>query len=417
MKMKLINRIQLLAVLACIAILCSANESFGQRDVRVDQSDRLLIMKNGSILRGQIKTISTGHLLATKTGRVLITFNQAHFVADNLNDAYLRLRLEVRNPNVAVHRDLADWCMRHKLFRQAEREMRDALRIDPENETVRLMLDRLQQEIARQDPNKKPVVKQVTFSNVAKRPEARSLSGLTQPTAKYFVSDIQPLVTSHCASARCHGPAAKTEFKLTRVHLSSGTHRIATERNLASMLKFMDLDRPNDSKLIRVATSSHAGKAMFRGRAGHAQIQKLRAWINTVADELNPDRKTKEQIDRTNSRLYQRDALLSDATPTASVFSSSRSTNRLPIDPLSMPAETGTAARSRIRARSSQLTRSREERPFNVPARDQQPPPEEATQPGILRSNFQKLLEEKRPDAFDPNEFNRRYAGRNRSIR
>lgn len=384
----------------------------GRPLVRVDQADRLLVMKNGAIMRGQIKTISTGYLVSTKAGYVLITFDQARFPADSLADAYLRLRLEVRFPTLPVHRDLAGWCIRHKLYREAERELRDALRIDPQNESIRQMLDRVQQQIARTAPNKPVVHTQAKFANVAAKPEARSLSGLTQKTAKHFVSVIQPLVSSHCGNARCHGTASKSDFKLTRVRLTSGTHRIASERNLAAMLKFMDLETPRKSKLLKVVTSSHVGKAMFTGRSGHQQIQSLKAWVTTVADEINPDR------DRNNL------ASLISASPlpavsrvsNTSAFRSPNSRPRnaaaapavLPPD-VSAPANVAVPGRDSRPSRAAAILRSNpNERP--AAARPSSTPQQ---QPSILKTNFQNLLEEKQPDAFDPEAFNRQYAGGN----
>jgi hypothetical protein len=430
--MKRILHIPASLILSVMIVFSTAHDSIAQtrpsaRDLRVDQSDRLLIMKNGSVVRGKIKTISTGHLLSTQRGRILITFNQAHFVADNLNDAYLRFRLEVRNPTVAVHRDLAEWCLRHKLFRQAEREMRDALRLDPENETVRRMLDRVQQQAAQADPKKKTIVKPVTFSNVAKKPEARSLSGLTQMTAKEFVSAIQPLVTSNCANARCHGPASNNDFKLTRVRLSSGTHRIATERNLASMLKFMDLDNPSQSEVLSVAKSSHVGQAMFRGRTGRVQLQNLSAWVNAAADELNPNPKKSRSIASRSER--NRPQTVSTAEP-ASAFSQaarkgSSENEPLPIDPLlSAQVDENPARSNPIRSRSRDIPARSAELGNTLAAADNdainrrpEQSPGESTQPTILSTNFQKLLKEKQPDAFDPSEFNLQYATQNRSNR
>jgi hypothetical protein len=374
--------------------------------VRVDQSDRLLVMRNGSVMKGKIKTISTGYLVSTKAGSLLITFDQARFPVDSLADAYLRLRLEVRFPTLPVHRDLANWCIRHKLYREAERELRDALRIDPENETVRKMLDRVQQQIARAAPNRPVIKKAATFANVGDRPEARSLSGLSQPTAKRFVSVIQPLMASHCGNARCHGTASKSDFQLTRVRMSSGTHRIATERNLASMLKYMDLESPHKSKLLKVTMSSHVGKAMFSGRSGNSQIQSLKAWVTKVADEMNPDRERTAlaSLIRPNSAPNAPRPIQASVGDSAAVATRApRSTDASPIA-AALPPDV---------ALPTETTRTKEPTaPVAVSNNPNATPTRPVQQSGILRSNFQKLLDEKEPDAFDPEAFNRQYSSK-----
>lgn len=404
--------------LAMFANVAQAQPRFSTPDVRIDDSEQLLVMRNGSIMRGQIKTISTGHLVKTDVGHVLITFDQARFAAASLDDAYLRLRLEVRTPTVAIHRDLAEWCLRHNLHRQAERELRDALRIDPANETVRSMLDRIQHQIARSEPQPE-ATKPATFSNVADKPDARSLSGLTQETAKYFVSAIQPLMISNCANARCHGSASETDFTLMHVRMNSGTHRMASERNLAAMLKYMDLNEPDQSKLLDVATSSHVGVAMFSGRSGFAHVERLRSWVTTVADELNPNRKLIVAANRaareSTSTSATNDSASQFTSPTRRSETPTPTVVGFPTALADSSSTEGTLDRTGTDIPIQDLLNST--RVPHIPIGPEAPGSsrEHDASAVILRSNFQQLLDEKHPDVFDPDDFNLQYSGKNRS--
>ena len=104
--------------------------------------ERVLVLRTGRVMKGRIKKISTGWLVSTNRGNAVIPFEQVHFDSDDLNEAYLRLRIQNGRPTVASHLRLAEWCLSQNILAEAARELRDALKKDPANETARLMLNR-----------------------------------------------------------------------------------------------------------------------------------------------------------------------------------------------------------------------------------------------------------------------------------
>ena len=112
--------------------------------------ERVLLLRTGRVVQGRLRQISTGWLVSAKHGHVVIPFDQVRLDADDIEEVYLSLRLQLlRNPTVGSHLNLADWCLSQKLLRKASLEVRSAIERDPANETARLMLKRLEAQVAR----------------------------------------------------------------------------------------------------------------------------------------------------------------------------------------------------------------------------------------------------------------------------
>lgn len=382
----------------------------------IKPGERVLVLRTGRVMKGRIKTISTGWLVSTDRGNAVIPFEQVHFDADDLNSAYLRLRIQNGRPTVATHLRLAEWCLSQDILAEAARELRDALEKDPANETARLMLNRVDNEIHRRTPQPEPS-EEPTDVVILREPETktpdnevRSLAGLSPDTAREFVASIQPLLLNKCGNARCHGSAAKNEFKLTKLRSGSGNSRVVSERNLAAVLNDLQPGPNNRTRLTEIVRGTHVGKTIFNGRYGAVQMATLQSWMKTAAKELSFELQS----------------------PKATAFSSkspgSASTTDVGHNPL---RQSPTETKPSETYGSGQATPQRQSGNDTVgalpvssePIRINNPPtvgrveqkPDSVDHPTPL-SNVQRLLQEARQnvrqkDAFDPGEFNRRFAG------
>ena len=52
--------------------------------VQNDDSERILVLKNGGVMRGRIRTVATGYLVAAPNGYVVMPFEKVHFDADSV---------------------------------------------------------------------------------------------------------------------------------------------------------------------------------------------------------------------------------------------------------------------------------------------------------------------------------------------
>jgi hypothetical protein len=115
--------------------------------------------------------------------------------------------------------------------------------------------------------------------------EVSALAGLDPEHARFFTERVQPILMNKCGNASCHGPAAENEFRLTRVRLTGGAHRVHSERNLAVTLKYVDRRSPDRSPLLLVPQGNHgrAGRAIFDGPFGDEQFGTIREWVRGIA--------------------------------------------------------------------------------------------------------------------------------------
>jgi len=368
--------------------------------VQSDDSERILVLKNGGVMRGRIRTVATGYLVAAPNGYVVMPFEKVHFDADSVEDAWLTMRLKRENPTVASHLTYARWCLSQKLMKGAVRELREALDLDPSNETARLMLRRVDDEMKRQAAEKSGQTRAFVSVEAPRQPdEARSLAGMSPDTAQRFVSQIQPLLLNRCGNARCHGSAStKREFKLEHIR-GSGNQRRRIERNLGAVARRIDLARPSQSELLKGGFEVHGGQTVFVGRAGARQLKTLRDWVSTAAAELRPAGVPAAEPAAIENKSDWKE--LAAGRPAA-----------LP----QAPSLSNSPSFDLFKDRSDEDREVPDPLPLERPA-DRDAPPQATLQTAAAASkeelsNLQKILRETAPvnDVFSPDEFNRKYS-------
>lgn len=395
------------------------------RSSKPGRSERVLVLRTGRVMKGRIKTISTGWLVSTDRGNAVIPFDQVHFDADDLNEAYLRLRIQGGKPTVASHLRLAEWCLSQDILAEAARELRDALKKDPANETARLMLNRVDTEIRRRTPEDPEVEQSHDVTILTEQTpqleddEVRSLSGLSPESAREFVASIQPLLLNKCGNARCHGPAADNGFQLTRTRSGASNSRIVSERNLAAVLNDLQPEQNGRARLLNVIRGSHAGRTIFNGRYGSVQLQTLQRWMKATAKELSLELASDKPTtfssrptvpSRLTAAVSETARIDSPATESEEVLNSANSDSQVTTTAGQFPEATVGVSRN-----SADRPGQRNAFTGSQPERDMARQPGSVESPTPL-SNVQRILQEARQhvrqkDAFDPEDFNRRFAG------
>jgi hypothetical protein len=379
--------------------------------------ERVLVLRTGRVMKGRIKKISTGWLVSTNRGNAVIPFEQVHFDSDDLSDAYLRLRIQNGRPTVASHLRLAEWCLSQNILAEAARELRDALEKDPSNETARLMLNRVDNEIRRRTPQEPEAQEPTDVVILTERTvevaatEVRSLAGLSPDSAREFVASIQPLLLNKCGNARCHGTAAKNDFKLTRLRTGASNSRIVSERNLAAVLNNLQPKPNSRPRLLKIIRGTHVGKTIFNGRYGAVQMQTLQAWMNNAAKELSIELGSTQQTAFSNRSPA---STLPPSTDGDSQLARSTARGQIENGPSGVIAASGTTSAGNDSAVVQ--ASARQAGIPNLPLRNTSESPSDAVSSPTPLSNVQRLLQEARQhvrkqDAFDPEDFNRRFAG------
>ena len=262
----------------------------------------VLVLITGQVVAGRITPRPDGYDVVLKAGRLFVPSERVRFQAADLQDAYKKLRSSLPQLTPNHHVELAKWCESNLLYEEARRELLDALQMDPNRlEAKRMLLSILQKQ--QRDPDtgsaglgltEYPSRSEFIGSTIA----SRSLGGLTRVNAKEFVVHVQPLIVNKCAGGGCH---TATDSGFAVFSTRQGATPLISERNLASVLRHVDLSTPAASRFLVAPMESHGGEAtpVFRGRAGSAQMQVLKNWVFSVAAELRTDELGSDSVSET----------------------------------------------------------------------------------------------------------------------
>lgn len=419
--------------------LSKAGESdLGRNPANSDDAEtreRVIVLNSGRVMSGFASRNAGGWLVEQPNGRVQVPEDQVRVVGNSLIDTYRQQRDAVAEPTPASHVALAQWCISYRLHDEARDELRKCLKLDPEHSTARKLLRRLDDilDVAKVKPTTVERPPQRTADGFL-TPDAESLGGLSNESAINFTQRIQPLLMNKCGNASCHGTTTPPEkpdgFHLLPVRSGANANRRYTERNLAEVMRYVDLQQPSLSPLMTLPQGAHGGTAgVFSGTNGNAQIKMLRTWIKTVAEE-----KRAEEAEWNGRPLLVGKAL---PVPPPSALPPTAVPRPLPVDPsddeysaapLLRTAGVGLppadpvqkAAIPGNRAIGSTTPPSFSGAPVELTAAQRHGQPLETVRPlqksESIRSDAAKpertKAEERPDDPFDPDLFNRKFHGR-----
>jgi hypothetical protein len=201
-------------------------------------------------------------------------------------DLYRLWHANLEQPDPQEHLELAEWCIKNRLFSEAKAELHSAAQAEPTHPKIPLLERRL--ELAARPPAAKP-------ATTAPKPAAATPSltnddldklvrSLPTGTVETFANTVQPLLLNHCSTAGCHGPQSQTSLRLLRIPPARVTGRRLTQRNLHAALSAVNRDIPEESPLLLVPTQPHATlkAAVFTNREA-AQYKQLVDWVVRVS--------------------------------------------------------------------------------------------------------------------------------------
>ncbi|MCH9726991.1 MAG: hypothetical protein K0U86_18970 [Planctomycetes bacterium] len=272
------------------------------------KKNTLLMMKSGRIISGQIGEGAGGYLVKNPAGSMLVPFGDVVFEGQDMHEIYLKQRNAMKFPTANAHLDLARWCITNQLIDEAKSELKDAIRLEPKRSEPQLMLQRLMGKSAENRPTLNEKIKEAVLSKqMSRSEEATSLTGISREQSAIFVRKIQPVLLNKCGNASCHGKAAKSEFRLIQVHRRYGNQRNSVEKNLAEVLRWIDLDDPARSQLLVKPEKEHPQRGMivFTGYAAQKQQQLIQKWVSAVvSDRLEQDQLRSERLARRAERRH-----------------------------------------------------------------------------------------------------------------
>lgn len=371
---------------------------------------QLLVLFDGRVLRGRISDRPGGYMIEHAAGTEVIPYEFIRLTAASLDDAYIKQRDGLTKPTAGDHLQLAQWCCEHQLYAQAAEQLTAALKLEPNRSEARALL----QKIA--DASPEQVGGSVRFI-AEPRPRQHAPTGISTETQAEFVRRVQPILINRCGDARCHGSAATNSLKLINVRTGRRQQRLETEANLAAVLRQIDRQQPDNSALLRAPQQSDtpAHRGVFAGQAGPAQLERLRTWVAQAARELPAEPAPQLWVDSTATGVVPAEFSAVDSPPTAppvvqqAIHQPDLESPLLIEIPRTPRTDPDAGA---VKAGDSPAIAAPVDRRSAAPGVPDRRPPAAAQATADDRAAFlRNILQQDRPDAFDPNEFNRQVHG------
>jgi hypothetical protein len=240
---------------------------------------KVLLLRNDRVLEGDVQRVGERYRVKRLVGETLVPAEQVSCLCASLTEAYAHLRRQANLQDPDERLRLANWCRLNGLREQAVEEVKAAVELRPDHAPTRRMYQHLQQAAL---TNAIPTVPPAAAREEA-APETPAVE-LTTESLGMFANRVQPILMNACAS--CHAVGRGGSFKLERVYDTGMVNRKTLEQNLAAVLAQVNVNQPENSRLLVKAISDHGrtGQAPIRDRRQGAYLT-LENWIKqTLTD-------------------------------------------------------------------------------------------------------------------------------------
>lgn len=386
------SSIGLLAIFAVVSALTFWETTIYAQQLQAEPYEGVLVLRNGQVFRGQITRAGDRYVVALGTGQISVKSSEVEVCCQSLEEAY-RLRKQYNPCHSAFeHLKLAQWCQQQGLLDKAAEELANAAKLDPLHPMIPLLERRLQtlrEGVERREP--------IAQLSQGQRPDLdldRIVRSMPAGTMESFTQTIQPMLINNCTTSGCHGPGSSSSFSLTRVSPGALAGRRATQRNLQTVLQWIDRDNPQASPLLASPLRAHgtAKGPIFTDRQA-AQFEQLVNWVYRVS-----------QVQGRETAVMQASHVENDK-PTHQVSPAMLTT---PAGQVLSGAKTLGDAQPQAPAVATELEPAL---PMGVETPADANPSEPATsrfdRPGIKRGTLPKEFTP--ADPFDPEVFNRQF--------
>jgi hypothetical protein len=321
---------RLFSIFAAIAWTSSAcSVAVGQ----TESEQSYVMLFNGSIFHGVVRPVGERLEIRLGTGSsIQIDNKQVAFVAPTKRALYDLQVASTRQWGTGEHWHLTEWCIQQGMIdeaiyhfqqlaqiaeptnklRQLEHKLKEAILSSSQ---VQTMLAEQQKHLAPsrgriQDvakmgseqsdaPNRKaadPLNSDVVLASATSIPSATQASaskvvdpdlalGIPSYVKKAFQSNISPLLVRRCGQAGCHGLPGKSVFHI-RQAAGEQAAEIAAE-NLENVLRYVDIQSPTDSDLIRYALKEHGDQKHpsfnpLKREDERIHVERITQWIKSL---------------------------------------------------------------------------------------------------------------------------------------
>jgi len=227
----------------------------------------MLVLRNGNVLSGHVIRLKDHYQVEMPHGQLQVPVDQVELFCHNLDEAYQQRRHSRTGSTADSHLELAHWCLRHRLYEHAARELIDARAVDPGHRKLAMLA---------------PTKEKKAVAAPSPQDETTPDRHVPLRARATFVRQIQPMLVKSCAATGCHQAGAS--FPLNRLAVEGAGHPQATLGNLASTLKHVDWQLPSESSLFSFARTTHgSGAEVLSKPLQPRQLEMLRSWLHQLS--------------------------------------------------------------------------------------------------------------------------------------
>jgi hypothetical protein len=270
--------------------------------VAVTPQPGVVLLRNGQALSGKITQAGDEYYVALPSGEIRLQAHQVELVCRNLQEGYERKRAWIDPDKVGEHLDLALWCVRQRLYQEANQELGEARALDRRHPRIALVERQLK--LAQEQPPRTQLKTGGNDAGPSTEDLDRLMRGMPHGTVETFANTIQPLLMNTCASAGCHGPQAEGKLRLLRTQLGKTSSRRFTQRNLHAVMEMIDRADPPSSPLLTAPVGPHGtAKAAIFTNKEVVQYRQLVNWVMRVSQGAVGDQPS--SVERPDDHLLQ----------------------------------------------------------------------------------------------------------------
>lgn len=237
----------------------------------------VLVLVDGTVVDGTIIRTQAGFHVDVRGGQRVVPTKDVALYVKTKQDAYEKISKQSSTTNVPVRLQLAEWCLKNRLYKEAGQEIKSILVLEDDNAVAKELLKQLEEKI---DPENAIHKQDLSITTHPMKRDVDFLGGLSRSLAKDYSSKIQPILMNRCGSRSCHGTDER-EFSL---HPQSLKFKQYSDDNLESVFGQIHWSQPDQSPLlVHHANNMVEGEKIFQGRSGDKQKEWLVEWIRQVA--------------------------------------------------------------------------------------------------------------------------------------
>jgi hypothetical protein len=260
-------------------ILCAAVAAAGgvralaADPTAVPTTGHVLVLTNERTVEGDVERVGDQYRVRRAGGETWVPGDKVLRLCPDMDGAYRALRARANLSDPAECLRLARWCYGHGLAAAALENAAAAAKLDPDSMEAQRLVARLRR--AATTPPAPP-------GPPRQAAEAPEVPELNTESSALFATKVEPILLNACAN--CHAANRGGSFKLTRAYDTTSANRLSVQQNLAAVLAQVNLQQPQESKLLVKAITAHDPQMRLAPLSSRqmAAYHTLEDWVQTT---------------------------------------------------------------------------------------------------------------------------------------